>query len=47
MLDFETMIKGAKIKWITRYLGGENADWKLLCCILRVTNQVLCCNRIY
>ena len=28
MLDFRTMIKGAKIKWITRYLSGENADWK-------------------
>ena len=29
MLDFGTMIKGAKIKWITRYLSGERADWKL------------------
>ena len=30
MLVFETTIKGVKIKWITRYLSGENADWKLM-----------------
>ena len=30
MLDFDTMIKGAKIKLITSYLSVENADWKLM-----------------
>ena len=30
MLDFETMIKGAKIKWIKRYLESGNGDWKIL-----------------
>ena len=36
MLDFETMVKGAKIKWIKRYFEGEHADWKIMfetfCC---------------
>ena len=30
MLDFETMIKGAKIKWINKYLDGDHRDWKIL-----------------
>ena len=36
MLDFETMVKAAKIKWIKRYFDGEHADWKIMfetfCC---------------
>ena len=28
MVDFETMIKGAKIKWIKQYLDFGDGDWK-------------------
>jgi len=30
MLDFNHMIMSAKIKWIKRYLNGQDIDWKIL-----------------
>ena len=30
MLDFNHMIKSAKIKWIKRYFDGNDNDWKVL-----------------
>lgn len=36
MLDFGTMVKGAKVKWIKRYLSCEDMTWKVMfekfCC---------------
>ena len=28
MVDFNTMIKAAKVKWIKKYLDGKESDWK-------------------
>ena len=30
MLDFGTMVKGAKVKWIKRYLSCEDIAWKVM-----------------
>ena len=30
MLDFVTMVQGAKIKWITRYLSNEETAWRVM-----------------